>query len=746
MSYGVPKLSIIGIDYATIKNIAHFLRMINPQFPQEKAPITIISALLISLLIATGCALIQPASAPDEPISGADTVSVVVAPEVLLHRWVIPDRPEQFLRPRTWDLQHQKIWVRFDFAQEAVLGKTELFFTSISSVNDNLILDGKTMEIHSVKDLRNGTELTAKQDSATITIELPQVYSSGDTLIVQLTYTARPPSRGLYFVNADGTDPDKPTQIWTLGQPEDNSFWLPTIDHPAESATQETWISVPDRFQTLSNGALIHSSILPGDSLRTDYWQMTLPHTPYLFALAVGEYEIIERYRHGVNLKFYVEPQFAPYAEIIFRDTDDMIDYFSSKLGVPYPWSFYAQAPVHNFIASGMENTTASFYFNNIQITERQALDVEFQDLIAHELIHQWFGNLVTCKDWANLPINEGFANYFETLYRNHRNGFDAAQLKTMVDRTTYFAEAQQFRRPVITNRYNEPEDMYDRHTYEKTGLILRMLHHQVGDEHWWGALNRFLTVNRFSAVDWRDVQVAFEQETGTVLKPYFEQWFTQVGHPEISVNTWYKDGRGYIRLRQTQDITRQPIFDLQLDLHYFDDIGENHIRTVHFNTLDSTYVFDDPSGKLGEIVVDPYRYVLAEYTEELRVADLISRVAHPSLPLRYEALGQLSTLPMNEELFGTLIQAYHFETNNQVRARIFSILYPHFTPASKEFLHSLTAEREPYFRIRMRAASASARLFGTKGNEYIDKLSGDISYYVEQHVNRLISIEIDTD
>jgi aminopeptidase N len=616
--------------------------------------------------------------------------------------------------------------------------------TSISSRNDLLILDAKTMEIHEVKDIISGQILSVIQDSAQLSIPLPQTFSTGDTLIIGINYTAFPPSRGLYFVNPDGSNPNKPTQIWTLGQPEDNSFWLPTIDHPAERATQETWISVPDRFQTLSNGALIDSRILPGDSLRTDYWQMSMPHTPYLFALAIGEYAIVERFREGVVLKYYVESGYEPYAELIYRDTDDMIRFFSEKLNVPYPWSFYAQAPVHDFIASGMENTTASFYFNHIQITERQSHDVEFQDLIAHELIHQWFGNLVTCKDWANLPINEGFANYFETVYRNHRNGFDEAQWKSLVDRNSYFTEARQFRRPIITNRYNVPEDMYDRHTYEKTGLVFRMLHHHVGDEHWWGALHRFLEVNRFESVDWTDVQKAFEQETGTVLRPFFEQWFTSVGHPDIRVATWYDSGMAYIRLEQTQDLEHQPIFDLTIDIHYFDEIGVNHIRTVQFNSVDSTFVFDDSTGKMGELVVDPHRVIIAEYTEALSEADVISRLAHPSVALRYEAVMHLRKKIMNEETVGILLDAFSFEDNRYIRDLIFDTVSAHFTVEHEYFIHNLTADNEGYFRIRMKAANVSARLFGISTNSYLNGLLFDTSYYVEQHVVMLLSDEIE--
>lgn len=702
----------------------------------------VIAALILVFIIAA-CSILQAPTVSVPMAEGVDTVAVEIdIPQAPVRSWVVPDRPEQFLRPRTWDLQHQKIWVRFDFSEEAVLGETELFLTSISSQNQQLVLDAKTMDIHEITNIRSGQLLDITQDSSTVTIQLSDTFSTGDSLFVRITYTAYPPSRGLYFVNPDGSDPDKPTQIWTLGQPEDNSFWLPTIDHPAERATQETWIAVPDRFQTLSNGALLDSRILPGDSLRTDYWKMSLPHAPYLFALAVGEYTIDERFREGVVLKYYVEPQFAPYAEHIYRDTEDMLRFFSSRLNVPYPWSFYAQAPVRDFIASGMENTTASFYFNAIQLTERQAMDVNFQDLIAHELIHQWFGNLVTCKDWANLPINEGFANYFETLYRDHRNGFDSALWKTVTDRDSYFSEASVFRRPIITNRYFNPEDMYDRHTYEKTGLVLRMLHHKVGDQHWWGALNRFLEVHAFSAVDWTDVSRAFEQETGMVLRPFFEQWFTSIGHPTIEVSTWYADNKGYVRLRQTQDMEFQPLFSTTIDIHYFDEIGQQHIRTVSLTTSDSTFVFDDSAGKLGELVVDPFRVVLAEYEEDLTPVDLISRLAHPSVALRAEAVSKLQAGDMISDMIDMLIEAYRFEQVPELRDLLFKALAPHLREEHKEFIHSITFETESFYRVRIRAADVSADLFGISANPFLQNLLEDPSYFVETHIDRMIDVD----
>lgn len=684
-------------------------------------------------------------SIPDNPAihTTADTVQAIYTLEPVEKApsgWIIPDQPEQFLRPRSWDLEHQKIWVRFDFPAQNVLGYTELLLTSISSSNSELVLDAKTMHINGIEDLIRSENLSFRQDSATIAIDLPSIYSRGDTLIIGIDYIASPPSRGLYFVNPEGLDPDTPTQIWTLGQPEDNSFWLPTIDHPAERATQETWISVPERFTTISNGALIDSRVQSGDSLRTDYWRIDQPHAPYLFALAVGEYEVVEKYSSGVMYSYFVEPAFLPYAETIYRDTEDMMSFFSEYLGIQYPWSTYAQVPVRNFIASGMENTTASFYFDAIQITDQQALDIEFQDLIAHELIHQWIGNLVTCKDWANLAVNEGFANYFETLYRHHRNGFDEAQWKSMQDREAYFQEANRFRRPIITNRYNEPEDMYDRHTYEKKGLVLRMLHHQTGDAHWRGAVQHFINSNLYSAVDWRDVQLAFEQETGRSHSTFFNQWLMSPGHPEIELTTWYENNEGYVRVKQVQDLHRQPLFDLSLDIHYFDENGVNHVRTVQFNSVDSTYVFDDSSGKLGEIVVDPYRFVLANYNESLTDVDLISRLAHPSVALRYEAAAALSSRDVSvQDIVPQIIEAFQYEVSPHIRLELFTMLEPYLNEEHRALIHSITHDKEPNFRVRILAAQKSAALFGIQDNTYLQTLAlEDPSYYVGIYLKNL--------
>lgn len=688
-----------------------------------------------------GCLPTQHVIVPVADESASTIVLEDTMEAVPVRSWIIPDYPERFLRPLRWDLLHQKMWIRFDFNQSAVLGTTELMLSRIASGNTELILDAKTMDIHQVVNVRTGQELLFDKQELTLHIAVDSVGTAfSDTLIVRVVYTAHPPNRGLYFVNPRGEE-QKPTQVWTLGQPEDNSYWLPTIDHPAERTTSELWLSVPDHFTTISNGKMLQGAFLAGDSLRTDYWVMDKPHAPYLFALAAGIFETSEEVVNGVILRYATEPDFAPYHADIFRNTSDMLRFFEQKLGVAYPWQVYTQVPVRDFIAGGMENTTATFLYEHVQVTGRQAKDVEHQDLIAHELIHQWFGNLVTCEDWANLPMNEGFANYFEALYRYHRDGQAAGDWTILNFQQAYLSEASRFRRPLISNRYNEPEDLYDRHTYEKAGLVLRMLHHYIEDENWWASLQLYLTRHAYDSINFTDLQRAVEQQYGASLTWFFDPWFTQPGHAEIAVSTEYQTDNVYVHLTQTQDVSLQPLYTLPVDIHFTTETGEFVVQRVHWNTADTTIVIPNINGKIGEVVVDPNRILLATYTEDIDATHYISRLAHPSVFLRMEAIDYLGArLAEHPDFAERLMEAYHTEPVSGLRRHILMHLMPLAQTDWLPFIESISIGTEPYFANRILSATMSFNLRGTDGNEYLEMLRDDPSYYVERHLISLFS------
>ncbi|HAC16296.1 MAG TPA: hypothetical protein DCE78_10200 [Bacteroidetes bacterium] len=672
---------------------------------------------------------------------GEGVGETITMPVSIPSTWTVPGGDSKSLRELTWDLMHQKIWIQFDLNRSEVHGKTELRLANLSPDNRSLIIDSKTTDIKSIINVETESPIPFLRDSSTVRITLTDSYNVGDILIIGIEFVSSPPNRGLYFVNPTGVTPNKPTQIWTLGQPEDNSFWLPTVDHPAERTTTEMWISVPEKFTTISNGMLIRSAVESGSELRTDYWVMNKPHAPYLIALAVGEYVSSEFLKDDIIYKYYVEPPFAKHIDAIYAETDEMMQFFNRQLNYKYPWSIYAQVPVRDYIANGMENTTLSIYKEQIQVTTEQSKDVHFRDLLVHELIHHWFGNLVTSKDWANLPLNEGFATYFETIYRDYRDGETDAAWKSILDRNDYFGESKRFRRPIIFDEYNVPEDMYDRHTYEKAALVLRMLHHDVGDEMWWKILNSYLTSNEFDSVDWADLKNEFNSNTGSDYTEFFEQWFLKNGHPEFKVTYNYEGEWPTIRFEQVQDLNKSDVFKTKMILNYSDISHNAYFKEVEITSRDTTFIIPVHSDSTSYLVADPNRIILAEYEENIDMNEAISRLAHSSIMLRYEAVNVLKPLlAQNENLIEILIDAYKYEQYGEQRLHIFRALADYLDHNHLGFIESVNVNSEEYYAIRILTADLSAKIRGINGNTYLNELSKDPSYYVAHHVNSKLS------
>lgn len=664
------------------------------------------------------------------------------APEMELfteEEWIIPDGPVQSLRERTWDLHHQKLRVRFDFEQKQVLGETELLFTS-KTRQAELILDAKTMEFDDIYYVMTGESLSFRQDSATVTIALEEEYDSGDTLTVGLQFVSTPPERGLYFVNPVGADPFKPTQVWTLGQPEDNSFWFPTVDHPAERCTQETWISVPPQYTTLSNGLLKESRVLPGDSLRTDYWRMSKPHAPYLFVLAVGEYEVTEEIRGDLLYRYYTEPEFTETVDLIYDQTVDMIRFSEEKTGVSWPWDpVYAQAPVRDFIARGMENTTATLLYDAVQFDRRASQDLSNHDLIMHEIIHHWFGNLVTARDWANLPLNEGFANYFEGIYTRHSEGDDAWHWKNRNNRLSYFDEARVYRRPVIFDRYRIPEDMYDRHTYQKAGQILRMLHDYIGDDNWWDGVNKWLEKFSFKAVDYHDLQGVYEKSSGENLDWFFDQWFLSPGHPYIEISYTLRGSSATVTIAQVQDTTHQPVFHLYPEILFEFEEGSTRER-VALTDLEETYHFQF-RGTITDVIVDPDRVLLGEYIVDMDLQKLLQRVRHEHVLVRSEAITLLHDFMEEPEVQSVIMEIARSDPFWGVRAQAFGLLVDYANLLDGEDVLKLANDTvypdEEHYSVRIEAVNLllnnTMDLHNQSNNirDHFIAMSNDTSYFV---------------
>ncbi len=556
---------------------------------------------------------------------------------------------------RTHDLLHTKLRVSFDWEKEMVMGEATLRLEPIFNPSRELVLDAKQFTFNSIRMNGNDLPYVYEGDKQTVTIDLGREYKRGEEYELTIDYTAIPAQsggsaaitsdKGLFFINPRGEESDKPRQIWTQGETENNSRWFPTIDKPNERCTQEIYITVADKYKTLSNGVLV-SSTPAANGKRTDYWRMDLPHAPYLFMLTVGEFDIVEDEQwDGIPVNYYLEPKWSPYAKSIFPYTREMLSFFSDVTGTHYPWPKYSQVAVRDYVSGAMENTTAVIFGEFMHGTDRDLIDEDTNEkIVAHEMFHHWFGDLVTCESWSNLTLNEGFANYSEYLWMERKHGKDAADYHLLQEWQGYLGSLQRGEpHELIWYDYDDKEQMFDAHSYNKGGSVLHMLRNYLGDEAFFTSLKNYLSSNEFTAVEVDELRLAFEETTGQDLNWFFNQWFHQAGHPKLSIETGYADGQVSLTVAQTQDTDNNvpAIFRIPVDVDVYTAAGPTRHR-IWIDQREQNFSF--PSATQPEVVIfDPQHQLLAEYDYEKSESELIAQFNRGGSFLdRYSALARL--------------------------------------------------------------------------------------------------------
>ncbi|SHI71480.1 aminopeptidase N [Hymenobacter daecheongensis DSM 21074] len=581
------------------------------------------------------------------------------AATIIVPSWLPPTNPVQPTATIVTDVLDTKLDVKFDWAKQWLLGNALLTLRPHFYPQNQVVLDAKGFDVKSVRAVIGGKEknLNYTYDKRKLTISLDRMYARNEQYQVRISYVAKPneleaggsaaitSSKGLYFINPLGTDKNKPRQIWTQGETEANSCWFPTIDKPNQRMTQEITMTVDGRYKTLSNGLLI-SSKKNADGTRTDIWKQTLPAAPYLTMMTVGEFAVINDTWRGKAVDYYVEPGFQGTAKAVFGNTPEMLDFFSRKLGVDFPWEKYAQVAVRDFVSGAMENTTATTIRQEwVQLTKRELPDQSYQaeGTIAHEVFHQWFGDYVTSESWSNLPLNESFADYSELLWAEHKYGADAAALVQQQKLTNYLTEAESKREPLIRYHYATREDMFDRHSYDKGGRVLHMLRKYVGDEAFFASLNRYLTQNKFSSSEIAKLRLAFEETTGEDLMWFFDQWFMQRGHPELYISHTYTNGQVNLRVEQRQDSTFTPIYRLPVTVSVWTG-NQSQPTDYKIVVTKANQMFTLPASQRPNLVkFDAEGQLLAKVQEQRTQDELLFQYYHARNYLqKYEAIDQL--------------------------------------------------------------------------------------------------------
>jgi len=521
-------------------------------------------------------------------------------------------------RPRTFDVQHYRIKLRFDRAEKTIHGDTTVSLTPLADGLRDVELDAVNLNFENVaNEAASGSAVTHKASNERVTIRLARPHKAGETIALRFVYTARP-RKGVFFVAPliENGKEVRSEQIWTQNQPEDARHWFPSFDFPSDKATTEQFINARRDETVIGNGRLVEK-IEESDGTVTHHFKMDAPHSTYLVSFIVGKYARIAETVRDVPLGYYVYPGRESIVPKAFASTKNMLAAFEDLTGVKYPFNKYDQTVVSGFEQfSGMENITAT------SLSDRDVFFAEFdfgkatvEDLVSHELAHSWFGNMVTCRTWEELWLNEGFATFMEAASREKLYGRDSYIRKLRADLAIYLADdAITRRRHALVNLGAKADDsLFDATTYQKGGLVVHMLREEIGDEAFWKGINSYLQKHKFANVVTADLQQAMETASGKNLEWFFRQWVRGAGYPKLEINHTY-DARSSslnVTIRQTQSAANgtATAFRLPLELEIETEKGKrteqivvekrNEQFTFKMNGATRTAVKLDPREKI---------------------------------------------------------------------------------------------------------------------------------------------------
>jgi len=462
------------------------------------------------------------------------------------------------------DLVIEPIWLN-----HTLNGQVTIKLTPYALPQDSIILDALGMEIHSVREIGEieGLQTQFKYDGIHLII-FPHktLFPNKDTEYFYISYTARPlyedsltkraprQEQGVYFNNANGKNPFVPQQCFTQGESIFARRWFPTMDETNQKMTQTMTLIVDSQFTTFSNGMLLKSTI--SGTKRNDYWVMNQPIAPYLSTFAVGKYDIlkgrsfIDQKGKQIPITYYIEKGKIENGKTSYKNTPKMVDFFSKTFGFDYPFDCYKQITVRNFLAGAMENSTATIHSDYVCHDAKAGNDFLNTDaFIGHELAHQWFGDLVTPKNWANLTLNESFASFSELIFAQQFQGNEEARNQRYNNLNRYLGETFYKKEPIVNYQYDRPDELFDGHRYQKGSLVLWMLKNQLGDSIFFKGIQKYLTDNQYGVVEINHLRLALEKVSGKDLQPFFDNWFMKKGHPDFKINEQYNQGAKTLKL-----------------------------------------------------------------------------------------------------------------------------------------------------------------------------------------------------
>lgn len=652
--------------------------------------------------------------------------------------------PLQLMPEKKWEQLHLNLEVTPDFNRFEIIGIAELILHPYAYSQNELQLNAQHLKIDSLHLKTNSNKTinyTFEQiDSTLLQFNFEKSITPSDTLTIKIYYqtnyyTATQVQKGYYFVGPKNSDS---LHFYTQGEPQDNSLWFPCIDEPNQRSTHNLQVTRPAKFMSFSNGEF-QFMLLNGDDTETDYYAMNQPQAPYLIALSVGNYymasDTISIGSTQKELNYFAQKQYAPFVEPYFERTAEMIPYFSRLYGTDFPWPNYKQVIVEEFTAGAMENTTAVVFYNYLKnyIQKDSTLANNDDYIVAHELVHHWFGDLVTCESWGQLAMNEAFATFGELEWKLASKGKREYLADLSYTRDAYFYESKTLQTPIIRSSYNHPDELFNSHSYAKGGLILNLLKQELDSTIYYKAIQNYLHTHKYQSVEIHDFRLACEKISGKDLIVFFNQWFLSKGHPILTVEQKIDSNQIEFSIKQKHSRGLQPYhMKLPVVLCYENEFDTLYLQlenetTEHSIQLKSTLksVWVDPEQTL------PALLKISKPAEQLKY-DLIQKKSTPHTKM--EALEQLSldTTLTKEKLLDLVLLGLPKEVTNFELSEVMYWILEHEvkTKTAEDFLlNQLTIEN--HYSLRYIAVHALNELFGNKHFSTFKALVNDVNYDV---------------
>jgi len=660
--------------------------------------------------------------------------------------FILPGAKPHYTPDRPGNVQHIFLDLVLDLPNQSFQGSSTITLKPVQSGLTHLTLDAEDLTIESVQ--VNQVSQPFHYDGKQLQVQLLQP-TTFDPIELVIHYRVDQPQRGLYFIQPDEDYPDKPTQVWTQGEDEDSRFWFPCFDYPGQLATSEVRVEVPKPYVAVSNGELVATEDKGETTIY--HWRQNQVHPTYLMTLAVGDFAKIEEQWNNIPVEYYVEKGREADAKRTMGKTPQMIEFFSKQFGYAYPYPKYAQVCVADFIFGGMENTSTTLLTDRCLLDERAMLDQQrAETLVAHELAHQWFGDLLVIKHWSHAWIKEGMASYSEVLWTEQEYSKDDAAYYILNEARSYLNEdSSRYRRPIVTNIYREAIELYDRHLYEKGACVYHMIRGELGEEAFTQAIHNFVQKNAHRTVETVDLLRAIDEATGRNLSPLFDQYVFRGGHPDFKVSySWDAQNQlAQLTVTQTQgktdkDVTENELFDLKIPVGfgYVSEAGDVCFETMSFHLHEKEHNFYVPLPQQPQFIsFDQGNYHLKTVTFEYPTEELKTQLkSDPDVTSRIyvaEALGKKGGLDIIKALAESLTQDPFWGVRVEAAKQLGNIKLQQAIP------ELITGLNDEHPKVRRTVLEGLANFKTEESYQVVKGVAqqGDPSYYTEATAFRML-------